>query len=258
MDIPTIFDQVAAQMRADLQRARAALKHPGLKGDSFEEIFRRFLRDYLPTALDISTGVLVDSSGAQSRQLDVIISDARQTPIFYKNQDTRVIPVECVYAVIEVKADLTQQELERAFENMQSVRKLQKRAYIRPSGPIIQNERMYGREWEIWPINYHIFAFDSPDLIRLGEWLQIRYTQAQPPAWERIDTICVLDKGVICHRLTSGQFSALPEPDSVVFPCPTNRALLLFYTLISVQMFQTRLPSFRFTDYLGQITFSPS
>jgi hypothetical protein len=67
MDIVEIFNQVAEKMRADLAQARSALEPPGLKGDSFEEVFRRFLRNYLPATLDISTGIVVDSAGRSSR-----------------------------------------------------------------------------------------------------------------------------------------------------------------------------------------------
>jgi len=133
MNIVGIFDQVAQKMRADFEEAREALKHPGLKGTAFEETFRSFLRDYLPQSLDISTGTLVDAHGGVSRQLDVIISDSAKTPIFYRSGDIRVIPVECAYAVIEVKAYLDANELNRkggVFQNMESVRNLKKTAYI--------------------------------------------------------------------------------------------------------------------------------
>ena len=60
MDIGQIFDEVASQMRSDIEKARSALKHAGMKGEAFEETFRRFLRDYLPRSLDVSTGILVD------------------------------------------------------------------------------------------------------------------------------------------------------------------------------------------------------
>lgn len=95
--LPAIFDEVAEQMRSDLRIARVALQHPGLKGASFETTFRRFLRQYLPKNLDVSTGVLVDARGnPASRQMDVIISDAAKTPIFYLSGDIRVVPIECV------------------------------------------------------------------------------------------------------------------------------------------------------------------
>lgn len=255
MQITGIFDEVAQQMRADLERARKAVRHPGLKGTAFEEVVRTFLRAYLPQALDISTGVLVDANGGHSRQLDVIISDAAKTPIFYRSGDTRVIPVEGAYAAIEVKAHLDGEELERVFANMRSVRVLEKKAYYRRGGVMHETERMYGREWEIWPVNYFVFAFDSVDLRTLALTMDARHQAEQWPAWSRIDTVCVLDKGVILNQGPDGGFDALPEPDSRLFVCKTDRALLLFYTLIARYLNQARLPSFRFNDYLGQIAF---
>lgn len=93
-----IFDQVAEKMRSDLAQSRSALQHPSLKGSSFEEVFRAFLREYLPKTLDVSSGVAVDSEGRSTRQLDMIVSDAAKTPIFYRSADTRVVPIEGVYS----------------------------------------------------------------------------------------------------------------------------------------------------------------
>lgn len=84
MNVAEIFAQVANQMRADVERARAAMNHAGLKGSEFEKTFRKFLRQYLPASLDISTGQVVDSKGGVSKQLDVIIADAAKTPILYR------------------------------------------------------------------------------------------------------------------------------------------------------------------------------
>lgn len=255
MDIVEVFDQVAEKMRSDLAEVRSAVQHSGLKGSSFEEILRRFLISYLPATLDISTGIIVDSSGKTSRQIDVIVSDAAKTPIFYRSGDTRVVPIEGVYAVIEVKGTLTAQELEKAFENMKSVRALQKTAYIASSGPIINKKLMYGREWDAWPTNYYVFAFDSAPLGKLGSLLASWYTEESLPEWQRIDTICVLNRGVILNQCEDGLFDALPSPGSIVGNYETERALLLFYALISRYMFQAEIPPFRFTDYLGKLEF---
>ena len=256
MNIAEIFDEVAKQMRSDLKKARiAAAKHPGLKGASFEENFRNFLRQYLPRSLDVSTGVLVDALGSASRQLDVIISDSAKTPIFYRSGEIRVIPVECAYAVIEVKASLDANELDRGFQNMESVKRLRKIAYIEPAGPIIHRANLYGKEWKIWPINYYVFAYDSIELMTLAEHIDERHQNKKLPEHLRIDTVCVLDKGVICNQRTDGKVDALPQPGSKLYVCKTSRSLLLFYALTSTYFNQARLPNFRFTDYLGKLTF---
>jgi hypothetical protein len=124
MDIDRVFNEVAQKMRSDLERARGALSHAGMKGASAEDTFRTFLREHLPRSLDVSSGVLVDVNGNVSRQLDVIISDANKTPVLFRSGEDRVIPVECAYAVIEVKSKLDAKELDSAFENMLSVRSL--------------------------------------------------------------------------------------------------------------------------------------
>jgi hypothetical protein len=231
------------------------MQHPGLKGSSFEEVLRRFLRNYLPRTLDVSTGIIVDSAGRSSRQIDVIISGAAKTPIFYRSGNTRVVPIEGVYSVIEVKANLTTQELGKAFENMKAVRALRKTGYNIPGGPIVYRKTLYGRGWDIWPTNYFVFAFDSDPLDKLGPLLASWYTKASLPEWSRIDTICVLNKGVILNQDTQGNFDALPTPGSIVGYYETERALLLFYTLISRYMFQAEMPPFRFNDYLGKLAF---
>ncbi len=127
MDLGEKFDNISKKMRIDFDDVRNSIKHPGEKGRSGEEIFREFLRLYFPKTLDISTGFIIDSNSNQSKQIDVIISDAARTPIFYENLSVRILPVECVYAVIEVKTMLDSTRLQQSFENMKSVRKLEKK-----------------------------------------------------------------------------------------------------------------------------------
>src|SRR5687768_16882088 len=197
MKLEEVFDEVNKQMYTDLAKARKALTHPGLKGDSFEDIFRTFLRKYLPMSLDVSSGILVDANGTTTRQLDVIISDAARTPIFFEQGNVRVIPVEGCYAVIEVKANLDATELDRVFTNMLSVRALEKKAFTMRAGSIRESTTLYGKEWDIPPVMYFVFAFGGSRLEHLGELVNEEHQKRMLPHWSRIDTICVLDQGVI-------------------------------------------------------------
>ena len=123
----------------------------------------------MPESLDIATGLLVDSNRNFSRQLDVIILDKAKTPIFFSSGDIRVIPIECAYAVIEIKAFLNSKELNNAFKNMESAKSLEKKAYFKENSPITYINKLYGKEWEYWPLNYYIFAYDSITLVKLAE-----------------------------------------------------------------------------------------
>jgi hypothetical protein len=124
VDLEGIFEEVSQEMRSDFAKAQQAMSHAGMKGEANEETVRQFLGQYLPKTLDVSSGVLVDSNGGQSRQLDIVVSDAFKTPVFFESGHMRVIPMECAYAVVEVKAYLGKSEIENAFQNMKSVKAL--------------------------------------------------------------------------------------------------------------------------------------
>lgn len=254
MNLEEIFSEVSSQMKSDFVKAQESLSNSSLKGDANEETVRSFLKHYLPKTLDITTGMLVDSEGGCSRQLDIIICDAAKTPIFYQSGETRVIPIECAYAVIEVKAFLDKTELKESYKNMESVKALEKKAYFLPRGAIVTTHILYGRNWDnYWPIQYFIFAFDST---RLDSVLgNLNTFQNKNEIDKRIDSICVLEKGVILNQLSDGIYSALPEPDSKLVVSPTSKPLLLFYTEISVILNQAVMKPFNLVPYIKEMQF---
>ena len=253
MDLKEIFNEVSSQMKSDFVKAQKSLTHSGLKGDANEETVKKFLRQYLPKTLDITTGTIVDSEGNQSRQLDIIICDSANTPIFFQSGETRVIPIECAYAVIEVKAYLDKAELEKSFKNMLSVKELKKKAYFDQKGVIVTTQTLYGREWNCWPIQHFVFAFDSPGL---GSVLDnLNGYQNKNEIHKRIDSICILEKGVIMNQAPDGMFSALPVPGSKAVASSTSKPLLLFYTIISVILNQASMKSFNLMPYIKEMKF---
>jgi hypothetical protein len=149
MNLENIFDEVSKQMQSNFEKSRQALQHSGLKGSANEKIVREFLRNYLPRHLDVSSGTAVDSHGGISKQLDIIIHDASRTPIFYSDESSRVVLVECVYAAVEVKACLDKSEIQNAFENMQSIKRLKKEAYFEPKSDIERVMYLYGTKWPL-------------------------------------------------------------------------------------------------------------
>lgn len=253
MDLKEIFDEVSNQMKSDFVKAQKSLSHAGLKGEANEETVRKFLRQYLPKTLDITTGMLVDSNGNQSRHLDIIICDTVKTPIFYQSGETRVIPIECAYAVIEVKAFLDKPELEKSYKNMQSVKSLSKKAFFKPKGVIFHPNTLYGKEWDFWPIHHFVFAYNSTGLDSVLDNLN-NFQQADD-IHKRIDAICVLEKGVILNQGPDGMFSALPVPGSRAVASFTSKPLMLFYALISVILNQANMNFFNLMPYIKNMNF---
>jgi hypothetical protein len=192
--------------------------------------------------------------------LDVIVSDAAKAPIVYNSVHNRVIQVECVYAVIEVKADLDTAELEKTVENMISVKSLVKRAYGPEVDVIRKTAALYGQQWSIWPVNYFVFAYESIDLASIRNKLEEIHNMRAMPVHQRVDSLCVLDKGVICNVYTdgpnAGKLDALPAPNTVLTVVPAKRALLFFYTIWSRYFNSAWLPLFEFQPYLGRINFN--
>lgn len=245
-DIRDIFKSVSDSMKAELNGARCIV-HPGEKGQINEKTFRDFLIKYLPKSLEVSTGIVIDTKGGRSKQLDIIISDASKTPVFYEKVDgdkkIRIVPIECVYAIIEVKTRLTNQEINDCLENMKSVKTLEKKAYVLPPQNLRINIKQYSKEWEIWPVNYYVFAYEGDNLQKLLNYLSGKFEENHLPVHLRIDSICILNRGLITNWMPNiSKFEALPEDCSDLVAVQTEDSLLFFYLITSKWFFQTYLP----------------
>ena len=73
---------------------------------------------------------IITATGESSRQCDIVIVD-KNTPKLRDIKSHRIIPVECVYGVIEVKSRLTSPELIKACENIATVKRLPRNAYVK-------------------------------------------------------------------------------------------------------------------------------
>ena len=73
-----------------------------------------------------ASGIVIDSTGATSDQIDVVIYDNQYTPTLLDQQSHRFVPAEAVYAVFEVKPTVNKGYLEYAGKKAESVRKLRR------------------------------------------------------------------------------------------------------------------------------------
>ena len=98
-----ILDGLQARLVGDLDAARAALTHPGARGDASEEAWLALLKNHLPSRYQAEKGFVIDHSGACSDAIDIVIFDRQYTPLVYNVAAQIFIPAEGVYAIIEVK-----------------------------------------------------------------------------------------------------------------------------------------------------------
>ena len=99
------------------------ITHPGERGLAREEILRQYLREIVPRGFEVTTGFVIDSTGCQSLQQDLIIVRRDFHPTFQIG-GARFFPVEAVSAVVEVKSTLNSSTLSSAIQNARSVKAL--------------------------------------------------------------------------------------------------------------------------------------
>lgn len=122
-DLHAAFSGKQEVLRSLLETGRTLATHPGAKGDASELHWRDMLTEFLPHRYQVSKGFVVDSAGWRSEQIDVIIHDRTFSPLFWEAGGYLYIPAESVYAVFEVKQDLSLDHVKAAGKKAASVRR---------------------------------------------------------------------------------------------------------------------------------------
>jgi hypothetical protein len=250
MDWEKLFRSSSASLRSKFEEIRASVEHRGLKGCANEQIVSEFLEKYLPSKIGFCTGEIIDSNGGRSKQTDVLAFDAASAPQIFQSGDIKILPIESVYAVFEVKAVLNKAEIEKAFSNMQTVKSLEKKAYFK-NIQADTTKNLYGKHSNHWPVQFFVFAFESDDLDTVLGHLQI--LNDSQPIDKRIDTIFVLDKGLITNVSSRG-LGPIPMPDTHLIAKRTENALLAFYAQLNTLLAQTDSEPVNINAYLEQIS----
>jgi hypothetical protein len=122
------LQQLLSDLHDDIESklaiARRSFGHPGTKGDASESVWLEMLEAYLPNRYSVAKAHIVDSKGAFSDQIDVVIFDRQYSPFILSFQGQRVIPAESVYAVFEAKQTINSTHLAYAQDKVASVRRL--------------------------------------------------------------------------------------------------------------------------------------
>ena len=116
--------------------------HAPTKGDITEDAWRAFFTEYLPKRYSCNKAFVVDCQGNISEQIDIVIYDEHFSPFIFNDNGIKYIPVESVYAVFEVKPNLSKENFEYAQRKALSVRQL-----YRTTAPVFCNGKLTpGRE----------------------------------------------------------------------------------------------------------------
>ncbi|MCO5315134.1 MAG: hypothetical protein M9938_03065 [Solirubrobacterales bacterium] len=124
IDIQQLMASKQALLAAELG-LRDGLGHPVARGDVNEKGWERALERFLPGRYQVSRGAFViDAAGGESLEVDLVIHDNYFHPELFEAADRCLIPAESVYAIFEVKPELSAEYVAYAIERARSVRAL--------------------------------------------------------------------------------------------------------------------------------------
>ena len=124
-------------------------KHNPTIGVLTEEILRNFLQQYIPKAVSVEQGFILNKNGTLSKQCDIIIYGSNLYAPFYRINDIVVVPSESVVSIIEVKTTVTKQIFHQVID------------YFKSFTDILQPTT-----------GKHLFIYNSPSVDRLNEYFQ--------------------------------------------------------------------------------------
>ena len=189
VDLAGLFKsrQKATQAAQELNREFAV--HQGTKGEATETSWIRLLQEYLPNRYAIERAMVVDSNGEASEQIDIVIFDRQYTPFVINYEGLVYIPAESVYAVFEVKQDISKEHIEYASQKVQSVRRLKR------TSALITDHTGKQRKKELFDIPAGILTLSSSWVPGLGDSFEKAIENSWKVEHGQIHVGCVLSEG---------------------------------------------------------------
>ncbi len=233
-----ILDGLQARLEGGLRGNRAAVAHPGARGEAAEEDWLRVLKGHLPRRYQADRAFVIDSLGACSEQIDIVIYDQQYSPYLYNQANQLFVPAESVYGVLEVKQDLSREHVRYAGAKAASVRRLQRTSAAIPFADGSYQPRPLPR------ILAGLVTYQSAWNPPFGGPLGSALAELQPD--EQLDVGCAL---------VSGAFEALYKWDGTVELAlaegPRSLLAFLFRLLRQLQALATA-PAIDYAAYMAR------
>lgn len=161
----------------------------------------------------------------------------------------QIFPIECVYGVIEIKSHLDKDQLKDAFNKINYIKKMPKKAYEAQKGPVIKSTTVYDKEWSFFPTLGFVIAFESIDLKTLKKHYYDLVTKVEPE--HRIDSIWVLNKGMLINfNPTLGLIELTPSRNNIVRWVLSDNPLMLLTIQLQSLLISGWMPHFMLREYL--------
>jgi len=189
------------QINSEVNLINRVFQHNGLTGEGNENVIKNLLIKFIPKKYGISSGIVIDRNGNQSKQCDIVVYDNQNYPELLSMSSVKLFPVDIVYATIEVKTRLDSGKSKIAVENINSVSSLDyivESFRIYPTEPVKElndDTTFFETRPTTRPIGL-IFAYSSTTN-RLGTFMN----WFDPLKFNNINHfpshICCLDQGIL-------------------------------------------------------------
>jgi hypothetical protein len=234
-DVRTLFQALRTQLGAKLAAGRQAVPHPTAKGDAAELNWKNLLADHLPSRYSVDRGFVVDSNGACSEQIDILVYDRHYSTLIFNVDGALFVPAESVYAVFEVKPETNPSTILYAAKKAESVRRLRRTsAQIPHAGGTFQARMPF-------PILGGILSLESSWKANFCESLENSVTHLENGLF--LDIGCVLRNGAFDLSRT--------EDRHTQFECAGADSALLFFFLRLLRKLQSfgTVPAIEYREY---------
>lgn len=235
------LQQLLHDLHEDLQKrleiSRRSFAHPVAKGDASETAWLELLQKYLPERYQAETAHVVDSEGAFSEQIDIVVFDRQYSPFIFNYQGQKIIPAESVYAAFEAKQSIDADQVAYAQKKVASVRRLH-----RTSLPIPHAGGTFPAKALI-PILGGILTFESEWSPGLGQ--PLRNALAQGTGDQRINLGCVA---------AHGHFQYDGNTDEYAVTTGGRPATAFLFNLISTLQYSGTVPMIDVQAYARWLT----
>ena len=224
--LPTLLANLHDDIQRRLEIARTSFGHPGTKGDASESVWLEMLGTYLPERYKADKAFVVDSKGAFSDQIDVVVYDRQYSPFIFQYQGQTIVPAESVYGVFEAKQTINAQHVDYARKKVATVRRLH-----RTSLPIPYAKGVYPPK-PLIPILGGILTFESEWSPCCGDplWKALGEGGSEE---DRLDLGCVA---------AHGHFAWNPSPGKYEFTKDGKPATAFLFKLISMLQYSGTVP----------------
>lgn len=152
MTVPDYFASIADELKRRSDRLRTGFStHRLTVGENREGVVADFLREHIPQAFGVGTGLILSSSGEFSNQADLVIVDQLYNAPLFASEAKPLWLIESVYVLIEVKTNLSPSNIRDAVDKCRRFKTLPRQFHDLPELPKIPHSL------------FVLWAFDGPD-----------------------------------------------------------------------------------------------